>query len=354
MIEVIEQLLRQHWPDAESITVQGLAPLAGGYSRETFRFDCQVVRGGETSALPMILRKDPPATAAILHTARDVEHDLIRAVHQHTSIPVSESYFTVMDTSMLGEAAMIIERARGFNEVSRLFNGGDHCDQAESVATEYCEYLAELHLTDPKLLNPDGRLDDPRGEGIDISSWDRYIDSTLAYYLRGFEAARFEPMPAWLDSLFWMRRNKPRPAPLRLLHGDFNPSNFLYEDGHLTAIIDWENAHMGDPREDIAWLKHMDALSNTNVFGSVTADGGFLGHYNRITGYDVTDAEVEYFRQFTAGNIGIPVVSSLKRRLDREHFELVPLYILQPVVGSMFALAMLMQYPMPMPAQGGA
>ena len=32
----------------------------------------------------------------------------------------------------------------------------------------------------------------------------------------------------------------------------------------------------------------MDALSGTNVFGSVTADGGFLGHYNKITGYDVT------------------------------------------------------------------
>lgn len=345
MIEALERMLREQWPDAEAIAIEGFAPMAGGYSRETFRFDCTIQRAGASQSLPMILRKDPGAAAAILDTNRQSEHDLIRAVKKHTTIPVSECYFTVMDPAVFGEAAMIIERASGFNEVSRLFNGGEHSGQAESVATELCEYIAELHMTDPALLNPDGRLDDPRSEGIDASTWDSYIDSTLAYYLRGYDRAAFEPSPAWLDSMYWMRRNKPKPVPIRLLHGDFNPSNFLYDNGHVTAVIDWENAHMGDPREDLGWLRHMDQLTNTNVFGSVTADGGFLGHYNKITGFDVTEAEIEYFRQFTAGNIGVPVIASLKRRLDREHFELVPLYIMQPAVGSMFALAGLLKYP---------
>jgi aminoglycoside phosphotransferase (APT) family kinase protein len=349
MNELLERCLREQWPDAEEIEVRAFTPLAGGYSRETYRFDCHMVRGGERLELPLILRKNPPAAAAILDTGRDVEHELICRVKKTTTIPVSESYFAIMDPTILGEQAMIIERVRGFGEVSRLFNGGPDEAMAESVATELCEYLAQLHLTDPKLLNPDGRLDDPRNEGIDPSSWERYMETSIEYYVRGYEQVAFEPMPGWLDAILWMRRNMPKPAPIRLLHGDFNPANFLYEDGHVTAIIDWENAHMGDPREELGWLKHMDILSNTNLFGSVKADGGFLRHYNRLTGYDVTEEEVEYFRLFASGNIGVPVVSALKRRLDREHSELVPLYILQPVVGSMFALGALMQYPMPNP-----
>jgi hypothetical protein len=93
----------------------------------------------------------------------------------------------------------------------------------------------------------------------------------------------------------------------------------------------------------------MDTLSNTDVFGSVTEDGGFLGHYNRLTGFGVTEEEVNYFQLFMAANIGIPVVSAVKRRIERQHLELMHLYITQPVLVSEFTLAQLLQYPMPQP-----
>lgn len=346
MNEVLERFIREQWPDATAVEVSDFAVIAGGYSRQTFRFDCTVERGGTREHLPMILRKDPPPAASILETSRDLEHTLIRAVAEHTDIPVSKSYFVCLDGSTFGEPAMVIERVHGHGEVSRLFNGGPDEAMAESVATDLCERLAALHLTDPKRLNPAGRYDDPRGEGIDVSSWDRYMDTTLEYYLRGYDQAAFDPLPGWLDAILFMRRNRPRPLPLVLTHGDFNPANFLYEDGKITAVIDWENSYMGDPREDLGWLKHMDVLSNTNLFGSVTADGGFLGHYNKLTGFNVTEQEVEYFRLFSSGNIGVPVVSAVKRRLAREHFEFLHIYLLQPVVGSFMALAGLMNYPM--------
>ena len=68
-----------------------------------------------------------------------------------------------------------------------------------------------------------------------------------------------------LDLFLTLRRNKPRPLPLVLVHGDFNPANFLYEGGRVTALIDWENSRIGDPREDLGWMTTMDILSNTNV-----------------------------------------------------------------------------------------
>jgi len=37
-----------------------------------------------------------------------------------------------------------------------------------------------------------------------------------------------------------------------LLHGDFWPGNWLWNDGRLVAVIDWEDAALGDPLYDLA------------------------------------------------------------------------------------------------------
>ena len=43
-------------------------------------------------------------------------------------------------------------------------------------------------------------------------------------------------------------------APIRrpaLLHGDFWPGNWLWRDGQLVGVIDWEDARIGDPLADL-------------------------------------------------------------------------------------------------------
>lgn len=347
MHEQLRQFLKAQWPDAEHVAVEDFAIIAGGYSEETFRFDCRVRRGGGEEVIPMILRKDPPPAVNILPTSREQEHRLLQRVREHTRIPVSRSYFVAQERHTFGEPAMLIERMPGSGQVSELFHGGPCAHMAESVATDLCELIAELHLADHRALNADGALDDPRGAGIDTSSWDRYMETTFDYYINGYEAGAFVPLPNVMDVYLEMRRRKPRPLHLTVVHGDFNPSNFLYKDGKVTALIDWENTHIGDPREDLGWMKQMDLLSNTDIMGSVKVDGGFIGHYNRITGFDVTEEEVEYFRLFGTANIAIPVLSAVKRRCDKEAMELLTLYIIQPALVSTIAWAQMLGYPMP-------
>jgi aminoglycoside phosphotransferase (APT) family kinase protein len=349
MDRALASYLAQQFPGAE-IEIEEFAVIAGGYSRETFRFDAHITRTGERKVYPMILRKNPPEVVSILDTSREIEHNLLNAVREHTRIPVSESHFAIMDPGHFGTAAMIIERVQGCGEPSLLFNGGPNEDQAEAVATHLCELIAELHTTDPKLLNPKGELDDPRGIGLDVSNWDAYMDGMLEYYLSNYETFAWDAMPQFRDAFLQLRRSKPRPLPLRLVHGDFNPANFLYENGCVTALIDWENSHIGDPREDLGWMAQMDLLSNTNIMGSVKADGGFLGHYNKLTGFNVTEEELEYFRMFSSGNIGVPVLSAVARRLRNEHQELLHVYIMQPALVSELGFAQLLRYPMPAPA----
>jgi len=53
---------------------------------------------------------------------------------------------------------------------------------------------------------------------------------------------------------WWLRDNLPAaPARKVLVHGDFRPANLLVDKGKVTALLDWEFAHTGDPVEDLGW-----------------------------------------------------------------------------------------------------
>ena len=53
----------------------------------------------------------------------------------------------------------------------------------------------------------------------------------------------------------WLSTNTPTTTRQpRLVQGDTGPGNFLMENGHVNALVDWELSHFGDPMEDIAWL----------------------------------------------------------------------------------------------------
>jgi aminoglycoside phosphotransferase (APT) family kinase protein len=49
----------------------------------------------------------------------------------------------------------------------------------------------------------------------------------------------------------------PQHNPDALLHGDYWPGNVIWKDGTLTAVLDWEEAAIGDPLADVA-LSRLD------------------------------------------------------------------------------------------------
>ena len=54
-----------------------------------------------------------------------------------------------------------------------------------------------------------------------------------------------------------LRRIHATSGPGILVHGDFGPNNVLLDPGtfEVTAIVDWEFAHSGNPVEDLAWCE---------------------------------------------------------------------------------------------------
>jgi aminoglycoside phosphotransferase (APT) family kinase protein len=76
-----------------------------------------------------------------------------------------------------------------------------------------------------------------------------------------------------------------RPNDPVLLHGDFWPGNALWKGGRVAAIVDWDDAALGDPLADVANCR----LELVWAFGPVAA-GEFTHHYLRASpGVDVSD-----------------------------------------------------------------
>jgi hypothetical protein len=91
----------------------------------------------------------------------------------------------------------------------------------------------------------------------------------------------------------WLERNVPDyEGPVVLVQGDTGPGNFMYEDGNVTAVVDWELSHFGDPMDDIAWL------SLRTVQDTFTYLPDRLREYQALSGYRIDVARVWYYRLF--------------------------------------------------------
>jgi thiamine kinase-like enzyme len=63
-----------------------------------------------------------------------------------------------------------------------------------------------------------------------------------------------------------------------LVHGDYGPNNVLLDPAahEVTAIVDWEWAHAGDPIEDLAWCEWIVRMHHPR---DVTALGALFDAY---------------------------------------------------------------------------
>src|ERR1700759_2771211 len=70
-----------------SVEVTGLSRIAGGASRETYRFAARYYRDGRAHDRKLILRRDPPAS--LIDTDRSTEFRAYQAFHK-LGLPVPE------------------------------------------------------------------------------------------------------------------------------------------------------------------------------------------------------------------------------------------------------------------------
>jgi aminoglycoside phosphotransferase (APT) family kinase protein len=93
-----------------------------------------------------------------------------------------------------------------------------------------------------------------------------------------------------------------------LLQGDTGPANFLYDERGVTALVDWEWGHYGDPMEDLGniWLRDYFYPSSD---GSLAP---YFRHYAELSGFTLDSGRIHYYRvhQLVRSVIGLVYLTS--------------------------------------------
>jgi hypothetical protein len=156
--------------------------------------------------------------------------------------------------------------------------------QQQAVMEHFIDILADWHRLDPAALalpemaRPTTSRQCALGEMELITA--RYAD---------FLKHHRDPLITY--GLDWLDRFVPqRLARVSLLQGDTGPVNFMFDGDRVTAVIDWEWGHLGDPMED---LGNICVRNFWNPSGPLAE---LFCRYEARSGIPVDLASVRYYR----------------------------------------------------------
>ncbi len=202
--------------------IDGLRRLTGGASRETWRFSAagddlvlQRVRPGRPDGLGLEPRVLSAAFAA--------------------GVPVPEVVVDGSGSAQLELPFMVVRAVEGETIARKILRDDEFATARTVLVRQLGEAAARLHATDTAGL---GGLPD--------------VDQVRMYEKVLHDMG--EPHPVFEVAFRWLESNRPLSTGVRLVHGDFRLGNMLVSAQGLTAVLDWELAHLGDPMEDLGWL----------------------------------------------------------------------------------------------------
>jgi aminoglycoside phosphotransferase (APT) family kinase protein len=169
----------------------------------------------------------------------------------------------------------------------------------------YVEALARIHALDWRALGLEWLQDRAAGSRPIEREANWYWDS-LTWAAVGSYATELAPIRDWIVA------NEPTDAEVVLCHGDANLGNYLFDDGELTAVVDWEMAFLGAPECDLSFLRVGDQI----LQGDIPCPEGALSYdeiyaeYERASGR--TLRHLPYFELFTAFRSAIISILAMK------------------------------------------
>ncbi len=192
--------------------------------------------------------------------------------------------------------ALIMEVVPGFTSYQRSLSEPEEA----VVRRELVEAIVALQAIDP--MDAPGLALGPKatiGEALaaDLTLW------TTLYHER---VARPDPLVE--AALAWLGLGTPdADLPPVIVHGDIGPGNFLINDGHISALIDWELVRIGHPLEDLACVI---ARGLGAPFGT---DAEHIANYEAASGRRVEPADLDYALVFVLVRWMIAISIGLSR-----------------------------------------
>lgn len=300
----LQRFLASELPDdAAEIVLENLKVLPGGASREAWIFDVRWREADGARFEECILMREPIASVLVSDESAEVingtrrtvanEIRVIRAM-EAAGLPVPSVLWQDTEGEWLERPFSIARRLPGTADASAL-GGGSTID---AILDQYVQILSRLHALSPAEAGV-SFLGTPTAETAALEQ--------VAQFEHNFETQRLEAFPATTYMIRWLKKHAPSAGRVSVVHGDYRLGNFLYEGDRIVAILDWEQVHIGDPLEEIAFmywsLWSLEALCPIDVF---------IERYEAATGEPVDRDALAYYRVFIEFKMLVVLFTGLK------------------------------------------
>jgi len=276
LVTRLHAFLTKRVPEAIDIRIDDLTPVSGGNARKAYSFNLVMGDGEGHLDIPCIMLMQ--AGAGQLESDLASEFRTLEALHG-TNVPAPRALWLDADGSGLGAPTVIMERVTGVTDILAL-RTLEPAERNRAIALDFADAAAKLHNVDVGRL---GFLGNPTRETAaaeQVALWD-------AQFLKH----QMEPHPAIAFAFQWLKAHAPVAERISLVHGDYRLGNFLFEGEKITALLDWEMAHLGDPAEDIAWAYR--SLWTPEMHLPLD---GFVAHYHAAGGPAIRPENLLFYR----------------------------------------------------------
>jgi aminoglycoside phosphotransferase (APT) family kinase protein len=290
MWEALGPAVAQHLTSAsgQPVEVEALEPLFGGACQDNFRIDVKI---GSTSRR-LVLRSDA-AGALPGSLNRGQEFAVIQAAVA-AGVPTPAAHWPTQDLVRPGAHAYFLDWRDGVAIGAKVLKDPNLETARLQLPGALAAALARIHHVPIEGLNlPTPPSTPPGGDPVETAL--QFQAATLG----GLPGRR----PGLVYALGWLERNRPAKSERTLVHGDFRVGNFLVDKAGLTAVLDWEFAHLGSPLEDVAWLCVRDWR-----FGQLKRGAGglvprrtFYSMYEKAAQRELVSADVHFWE--VVGNL---------------------------------------------------
>jgi aminoglycoside phosphotransferase (APT) family kinase protein len=284
---------------------------SAGFSRENWVFDATWTAGGQAFRQALIARRDPPGS--VLNTDRGIETAVLRAL-ENTSVPSPRLLWADLEGTRLGRPAIVMELAPGYCD-GFILSGSWPLERRLQMAHVLYDEMAAIHLLDWQALGLGDVLDDPGSKAAEVA---------IEHWERELRRVQLEPEPELELILSWLRTQAPLNDVTTLVHGDFKAGNVLLspKTDAVTAVLDWETAHLGDPREDLGWVTNPLRAREHQIPGA-WEPAELLERWSAHTGFAADPTAVRWWSVLANFKLSVIVLSGgfafVEGRLDRVH-----------------------------------
>lgn len=278
----LQKFLEGEW--GGPISISGWRRFPVGMSWVTIGFQAHL-RTGETRDLILRLG-DPKGLLAPYST--EPEYQALAALADVPSLPVPRVWLRSEDTTLMGAPFIVVERVEG--DTPTPWGDSLGCDESEreSLANEFSDALGALHAFDWTNTPLAAWAEGLTRENVACRETARWAQAG------GYPDAPLPPQMHY--AMRWLQANAPIAERIVPVHGDYRVGNFLRKGRKITAILDWELVHLGDPHEDLAWAALRAFAGGTPRIGGLVDAEVFHRRYTGRSGLRVDQAKLRYYQ----------------------------------------------------------